>query len=87
MQQHDLRLDHRPQPSCLLLSLVMVVESFEVEHVPVQLVLRLRNLVLCRRNLLVPLLLQFFILVAVVVPSRFLPMLLPVAQTQPAEFV
>jgi hypothetical protein len=71
----------------MLLGLIMIIVAFEIEHVFIELILGLCYLRLLTYYIFVSLLLHFFILVAIIVASCLLAMLLPVSQTQPAEFM
>lgn len=69
----------------MLLSFVMVVESFEVEHILVQFILSLLYSLLFFSNLIIACLLEFFVLIALIVSSRLLTMLFPVTQAEPTK--
>ena len=69
------------------LCFVMIVESFEVEHVLFKLILSLINLLLLLNQLSVSTLLGSVILVALVIPSCCRSVIGPVAKAKPAEIM
>lgn len=87
VKQLDLALDGRVELFRMLLRPLVVVEAFEVEHVLSELILVALSLVLLFQNGSVALLLQIFVLVAVIVATRFLSVFRPGAQAHPAKIV
>lgn len=77
MEQLDLGSDDRPQRAGMLLSFVVIVEALKVEHVLVELRLRLLDPPLLGRDGLVPRLLHLLVLVAVVVSPSLLTVFRP----------
>jgi len=71
----------------VLFSFIMIIEPLKVEHVFTEFILCILYALLLLINLRVSGLLHFFILVALVVPSRLLAMLLPVPEAEPAKLV
>ena len=71
----------------MLFRFIMIVVSLEVEHIFIELILCLSYLVLGTDNVFIALFLELLILVAVVISTGLLPMLFPIAETEPAEFM
>lgn len=63
----------------------MINIPLKVKHILRQLILRILLLLFLRPN--IPRLLHLLILITVIVPTRALPMLLPISQTQPTKLM
>jgi hypothetical protein len=68
----------------MLLCLIMVIETFKVEHVFIEVILGHFYFLLLTYNFVVVLLLHFFIFVAFV---EIHSMLVPLSQTEPTELM
>ena len=86
LEHLDLGGDDRSQPFRMFLRFLMVNVSFKVEHVPRQLMLGIFLFLFFFLQVLVCLLL-LFVLITLVVATRGLAMVLPVAHAKPAKLV
>lgn len=71
----------------MLLCLLVIVEALKIEHVLVQLILCILPGLFLTTDCLITLSLEFLILIAVIVASRLLAVLRPLAHTQPAKLI